>query len=239
MSLLGFAARGSALVAALLLAQSASALPETYVLAAGSATVTVHDVNPDGTLTQIGGPLAMSLNGVQVTIDEDPGLLLVTELNLTTLGPWVLAVDPSRTGGFDTITIQHAGLLSTNGSLSLLEDGNPRVYDYTVGPVTVTSSIVASGVFVPVPVPLELVLTTASAGGTMFVEDNDLQSATLTLDGITIAEVISPLSGGRTVVKADFVFEGRNVVPEPHAVVLFALGGGIIAYATRKSLLRQ
>jgi hypothetical protein len=59
------------------------------------------------------------------------------------------------------------------------------------------------------------------------------------MDGITIAELISPLSGGRTVVKADFVFEGRNPVPEPRAMALFALGGAIVAFATRKRLLRN
>ncbi len=236
MSFLGGAARGSVLAAALLIAPTASAISETYEFTSGSAVVTVYDVNPDGTLTSIGGPLTLTLNGVQVTIDEATGAL--DKIELSTLGPWVLAVDPSRTGGFDTIAIDGASLTASGGVISLIDAGPPRAYDYTIGPVTVESTITASGAFIPVPVELALTAVSPTAGGTMFVDGSGV-GAMLSLDGVTIAEVISPLSGGRTLVKADFVFEGIRPVPEPQAIALFAIGGAVVAFATRKRLLNH
>lgn len=236
MRFLGTVARGAVAAAALLVAQNASAISDTYEFTSGSAVVTVFDVNPDGTLAAIGGPITLTLNGVQVTVDEAAGLLV--DVDLTTLGPWVLAVDPTRTGGFDTIAIDDASLTASGGSLSLFDPGPPRGYDYAIGPVTVDSNITASGALIPVPVELALTAISPTATGTIFI-DGSGYGALLSMDGITIAELISPLSGGRTVVKADFVFEGRNPVPEPHAMALFALGGAILVFATRKSLLRN
>jgi hypothetical protein len=219
--------------ALMLFAGRAQAIPESYLFTGGLAVITV-----DTDLGQpVGGPLQVTLNGIQVTVDEATGTLV--SMDLTTMGPWVLSVDPSLTGGFDTITIFQASLSATGGVMTLLDPGPPRFYDYAIGPVAVISDFQASVSAVPGSEVgfAGFPANSPSASGTIFLEGSGV-GATLSLDGITIARVASPLSGSAVRVKADFVFTGVNPIPEAHAMLLFVVGGGIVGWASRKQLRR-
>jgi hypothetical protein len=225
--------RSSLLGAVLLLAATqAKAIPVTYVFTSGSAIISVTD-----DLGLIGGPLTISLDGIAVTVDEATGTMV--SMDLSTSGPWILAVNPARSGGFDTITINSALLSADDGTMTLIP-GTDRAYDYTIGPVAVISDFTASVSSIPGS-DVEFAgfpANSPSAGGTLFLEGMGV-GATLTLDGITIAQVASPLSGTNVRVKADFFFEGVNPIPEAHAMALFALGAGIVGCATRKWWIRS
>jgi hypothetical protein len=235
MSILSGMLRVGVFGAVLLIAGRASAVSETYVFLNGFAEIQVtNDLGQT-----IGGPLNVTLNGIQVTVDEASGALV--SMDLSTVGPWVLAVDPTLSGGFDTITIHQATLSTSGGVLTLLDPGPPRFYDFVTGPVAVISNFTASMSTVPgSDVPFAGVPANApSASGDLFLEGSGV-GATLSLNGITIARLEAPpqLSGGGVNVKADFVFVGTNPIPEAHAVVLFVVGGVIAAWASRKRLAR-
>jgi len=237
MTLVGGILRLAVFGAALVLgAAQAKAVPETYEFTSGSAIISVTD-----DVGLVGGPITISLNGIAVTVDEELGTLV--SMDLSTSGPWILGVDPTRTGGFDTITINSANLSASGVSLFAL-GGEPRAYEYSIGPVAVISDFDASVSTVPgsnisfggFPA------NSPVAGGTLFLDGLGI-GAILTLDGITIAQIpVSPIPGASSTnlrVKADFVFEGVQPIPEPHATALFALGAGVVGWATRKQLVRS
>jgi hypothetical protein len=217
----------------LLAAGRASAVPESYQFTSGSAVLTAYHAVGDPllpTLIQISPiPLAIDLDGIQVTVDE--ATLQLISIDLSSAGPWILGVDPVPMGGFDQVMIENATLTGGDGPISLIDPGPPRMYDYESTPIVVVSDLTASGSVPTISQP-GFVMNSPSATGTLFLTGSGV-GAMLTIDGLTIADFISPFSGQRAIVKADFVFEGVNPVPEPGSAALLFVALGALGVAAR------
>lgn len=220
-------------VIVLLSAGRASAVPESYQFTSGSAVLTafhVVDVGGVDQLNLVGGPLNISLDGIQVSVDE--AALQILSIDLSSAGPWVLPVDIVAMGGYDAITISNATLTGGDGSMTFIDPGPPRAYDYDSTPVVVISDLLATGPAIPPVFVPAFVMNSPSASGTLFLTGTGV-GAMLTIDGLTIADFTSPFTGRRAIVKADFVFEGVNPVPEPGSALLLGIAIGVLGVAAR------
>jgi hypothetical protein len=116
--------------------------------------------------------------------------------------------------------------------MTFIDPGPPRAYDYESTPVVVVSDLLATGPVIHPSAAPGFVMNSPTANGTLFLTGTGV-GAMLTIDGLTIADFTSPFTGQRAIVKADFVFEGVNPVPEPGSALLLAVAVGILGVAAR------
>lgn len=205
------AVRLVAVAAALSLASSAQALPQTYFFSSGSATITAEVLGG-----QVAGPENVTLTGVSVTVDE--GALTLNSISFSTGASTNVTISPAYFG-YDTIHIDFALLTATGGTITLLDPGPPAEYGYSIPNVTVSGQFDATGPFVPAIVDTYFGFVNPTASGTIFIDPIGGQ---LFLDGITLG-VIQPLGAPYPMtIKGDFVFQG--IVPEPGTALLVLSG---------------
>ncbi len=218
---------------ALLWTGRASAVSESYLFTSGSAVLTafhVVDVGGQQQLRLVGGPLSIGLDGIQVSVDE--GALQIVSIDLSSAGPWILPVDIVMMGGYDQIQISNSTLQGGDGPMTFLDPGPPRAYSYSSTPVVVVADLLATGPSLPPSSAPGFVMNSPAASGLLYLTGSGI-GATLTIDGVTIADFTSPFSGQRAIVKGDFLFEGAIPVPEPGAGLLLGVATCILGVAAR------
>lgn len=180
-------------------------------------------------------PVTALLSGVQVTVDTSANQL--DSILLTAPGPVSAPLNRSY-AGLDTLTIQDLMVSGTGGTLTPLAAGPPQQFAYAV-PVQLSVGVSGSG---PggATLPFQTIASSTSASGQLFV---DPAAGMLSLNGITLG-VIGPFSGETQpiVLKGDFVFTGMHVtpaIPEPTAMLVFALGVATVAGAVRRTQHRR
>jgi hypothetical protein len=202
-------------------AAPSSAVPITYVFVSGEVTLVASQ---DDSI--LAGPENVSLTGVSVTVDTDPGFL---DLNSLTFAVGSFAAPVTLTpdyAGYDTFNLDGALVSGTGGSISLVAAGPPDEYSFSIT-LGVTGQFDATSPTDPTPPNITDALFTlpgAAGSGTLFIDGNDLF-----LTSFVIGEIDPDGDGGESplLVKGDFVFVA--LVPEPTTALL--LGGGLVALA--------
>ena len=219
----------------LLFAATADAAPLQYQFTAGSADIYVIDTvtGQSVMVDAAGNPMAFTtviLDGAEVMLDPVGGAGALTSLDFTTTGPWVMDLDASLSGGFDQVVVDLSQLTASGGDLTSL---GGIFYDYTIGPVTVDSFFSATNPSAGINVTNQFLrVLNPLATGTLSADASHLGQ--LTMPGMTLGQLTSPLSGRQTTVVANFVWNGARPIPEPHAALLFGIGAVVVGAATRK-----
>lgn len=207
-------------VAVLGLAAGAQAAPMTFVFQSGQIRV---QSSTGGQVLGVSNLAA--LDGFSVTIDTDAGTLV--SMLLTSAGPVDINLGTPY-AGYDFMSLTDLSLSGGPGALNLIIAGPPDLYSYTVDPLTFAATLDATG---PSVADIEDMAIASVTDGSGFISLDTAASA-LFLQGVTIGQ-IGPFDGeGNTLVlKADFVFVGEGVIPEPNGAHLMALGIVVVALA--------
>ncbi len=215
--------RGFCLITATLVLSStaAMALPATYVLDSGTATLTV--VLDDGNATNVLTGMTsfnVALDGSHVVFDATAsanGTLL--SMVLTAAGPINLDLDQNVVA-LDTLTITNSMLTNDVGATALLSSLNSFVID-TLMSADVSGVFPDTTTFGPI---VGLQSQTSGASGTLGVSGNQLMLGIFGINIATFAQTASSdPNAPAVIVKADFNFIG-TLVPEPGTALLLGLG---------------
>jgi len=212
--------RWLASLAVLGFAAGAQAAPMTYVFQSGQIRVQASSSSQVLGLSNLA-----ALDGFSVTIDTDAGTLV--SMLLTSGGPVDIALTPEY-AGYDFMSLTDLSLSGGPGTLDLLIAGPPDLYTYSVDPLTFAATLDATG---PAVADIEGMAIASVTDGSGFISLDTAASA-LFLQGVTIGQ-IGPFGdeGNSLVLKADFVFVGEGVIPEPNGARLMGLGVLVVALA--------
>ncbi len=206
-------------------AGTATAAPMTYVFQSGQIRVEASTG-----ASVLGLSNLAQLDGSSVTIDAEAGVL--NDLDLTSSGPVDITLTPGYLG-LTAMTLTDLSLSGGPGALNLLMAGPPDLYSYQIDPLNFSANLDASNGGGQVIDDLAISTDTDGSG---FISLDTVASA-LFLQGVTIGE-ISPADLGivgagadNLVLKADFVFVGEGVIPEPNSARLMGLGVLVVAAA--------
>lgn len=203
------------------IAVEAQATPVTYGFASGSATVTAFY---NGSQITSGNPIA--LTGVQVTFDASA--LTVPSFEFTAGPTGALPLQGPLAGV--NITLDSVDIVPGAGYTSSASGSDP--YTFTAVPISVSGSATLSGGIVAGPIAFSfsnpvLVGQISTTGG-----------GSLSLNGITLGvlntQPVGSFPGGPVTLKADLLFTGAEVVPEPSTALL--LGSALMAVAVTRRL---
>lgn len=214
-----------AAVALLGASATATAAPMTYLFQSGQIRVEASSGAQVFGLSNLA-----DLDGFSVTLDTEASVL--NSMLLTSGGPVSIALSPGY-GGYDAMTLTDISLSGGPGTLDLLMAGPPALYRYQVDPLTFAATLDATG---PAVVDIDALAISAVTDGSGFISLDTAASA-LFLQGVTIGEISSAdlgIVGGPSdtlVLKADFVFVGQGVIPEPNGARLMGLGILIVGLA--------
>jgi hypothetical protein len=212
-------------------------LATTLVAAAGAEAATMEYLFQSGQIrvqASTGGQvLGLSdletLNGFSVTLDTGAtgiGGGGLTAMLLTSGGPVDFNLDPAY-AEYDFMSLSNISL-SGSGDLNLLISGPPDIYTYTVDPLTL-SAILDADDFEDVAADITGLAIASVTDGSGFIT-LDTAASTLFLQGVTIGSITLGNSAP-LVLKADFVFVGEGVIPEPDGARLMGLGVLIVGLA--------
>lgn len=202
--------------AVLMLAASASALPQTFTFGSGQAHITASVVGSPTLLVDE----VVYLDGSFFDFDTSPVGVPDFEISIAPAGPISMS---AQYGGFDTFVINSAFLVPDTGysSSGVLVSGTE--YGVAMGPLIVNAVYSASdSTNTNPPVNnLPLSFTNPSLNATI---DTDL--LTFELLGVTLGVLPGALVGEANdlIVKGDIIFLGATPVPEPATGALIALG---------------
>lgn len=209
-------------------AGSAHAAPIMYTFQSGQIRV---EASTDGTV--VGLSNVETLDGFAVTLDTDalgPGNGGLTSMLLTSGGPVSFTLDPDY-AGYELLSLSDI-TLSGSGDLNLLVAGPPDVYSYVADPLNLAATLDATDLDAIEPdiVDLAIASTTDATG---FITLNPIDDVTtgLFMQGVTIGQINLGEGNDPLVLKADFVFVGEGVIPEPNSARLMALGVLIVGVA--------
>jgi hypothetical protein len=210
--------RGLASLAVLGFAAGAQAAPMTFVLQSGQIRV---QSSTGGQVLGLSNLAA--LDGFSVTIDTAAGSLV--SMLLTSSGPVDIDLSPTY-AGYDFMSLSDLSLSGGPGTLNLLIAGPPDLYTFMVDPLTFAATLDASG---PSVADIDGMAIASVTDGSGFVSLDTAASA-LVLQGVTIGQ-IGPFGdeANTLVLKADFVFVGEGVIPEPNGAHLMAVGVLVVA----------
>jgi hypothetical protein len=211
-----------------LLAGSAQAAPITYYFQSGQIRV---EASTGGSV--LGLSDLENLDGFSVTLDTASlgtgGNGLVSML-LTSGGPVSFTLDPAY-AEYDAMSLADI-TLSGSGDLNLLVSGPPDVYSYLADPLTLSATLDAED-FDNVAPDLTGIAISSVTDATGFITLNQLDATTtaLYMQGVTIGQLTLGENSDPLVLKADFVFVGEGVIPEPNGARLMGLGVAIVLLA--------
>ncbi len=210
-------------LAVLLWAPLAQAASQTYVLQSGQLSLF-----PTAGGASLGTAPATVLDGQSITIDvgnADPNDDAIVSLLLTAAGPITFNVGGSY-AGIDTLSVTDMVLSGTDGGLFLVAPGPPAFYTYSIDPLEFEAVLNSTGG----TVLNDFAIDTTTAGGGLLILD--AAASVLTVNGITIGE-IGPFGSETEAItlKADFVFVGQGVIPEPSGLKLMGLGIVVVGLA--------
>jgi len=210
------------------LAGSAQAAPITYYFQSGQIRV---EASTGGAV--LGLSDLETLDGFAVTLDTDalgPGGGGLTSMLLTSGGPVEFTLDPSY-AEYDFMSLADI-TLSGSGDLNLLVSGPPDVYTYVADPLTLSATLDADD-FENVAPDLTGVAISSVTNGTGFITLNPIDATTtgLFMQGVTIGQIMLGEGNDPLVLKADFVFVGEGVIPEPNGARLMGIGIVIVGLA--------
>lgn len=214
--------------AAGLLAGSAEAAPITYTFQSGEIRV---EASTGGAVLGISD--IETLDGFQVTLDTDAtgtGNGGLTSMLLTSGGPVSFTLDPAY-AGYDFMSLTDI-TLSASGDLNLLISGPPDIYTYLADPLTLSATLSADDFENVAPDISGMAISSVTdATGFITLDPIDAITTGLFMQGVTIGHITLGEGNDPLVLKADFVFVGEGVIPEPDSARLMAVGVLIVGLA--------
>jgi len=209
-----------------ILAGSAQAAPITYQFQSGQIRV---EASTGGAV--LGLSDVTSLDGFAVTLDTDflgaGGGGLVSML-LTSGGPVDFILDPAY-AEYDFMSLSDISL-SGSGDLNQLVSGPPDVFSYVADPLSLSATLDADD-FEDVAADLTGLAIASVTDATGFITLNPIDATTtgLFMQGVTIGQLTLGDGNDPLILKADFMFVGEGVIPEPDSARLMGLGVLIVA----------
>jgi hypothetical protein len=212
--------RWLASLAVLGFAAGAQAAPMTYMFVSGQLRV---QSSTGGQVLGVSNLAA--LDGFSVVIDTTAGTL--DSMLLSSAGPVEINLG-AEYGGYDFLRLTDITLEGGPGDLNLVIAGPPDLFTYTVDPLTFAATLDATG---PSVADIDDLAVASVTDGSGFMSLDTAASA-LILQGVTIGR-LGPFEGepNALVLKADFVFIGEGVIPEPNGAHLMAVGVLVVALA--------
>jgi len=224
----GFARLLGVVAAAGLLAGSAQAAPITYTFQSGEIRV---EASTGGEVLGISD--VETLDGLQVTIDTDAtgtGNGGLTSMLLTSGGPVSFTLDPAY-AEYDFMSLTDI-TLSGSGDLNLLMAGPPDIFTYLADPLSFAATLSADD-FEDVAADISGLAISSVTDATGFITLDPIDAVTtgLFMQGVTIGHITLGEGNAPLVLKADFMFVGEGVIPEPDSARLMAVGVVIVGLA--------
>jgi hypothetical protein len=209
-------------------AGSVEAAPITYTFQSGQIRV---EASTGGAV--LGLSDVETLDGFQVTLDTDAlgaGGGGLTSMELTSDGPVSFTLDPSY-AEYDFMSLSDI-TLSGSGDLNLLVSGPPDVYTYLANPLELSATLDADD-FEDVATDLSGVAISSVTDATGFITLDTIDAVTtgLFMQGVTIGQIDLGDGSDPLVLKADFVFVGEGVIPEPNGAWLMGVGVALVGLA--------
>lgn len=209
-----------------LTAGSAHAIPQTYQFESGLFSLLA---STGGEVLATSG--SSSLDGLAVVIDVAENR--IDSMVLTSAGPVSFTLnDPYA--GYDEISLANITLSGGPGDLTFFAAIPPTtVYTYTIDPLDFSADVSATSSVPGPPDMSDVPVSSSTAGGGTLYHNPD--ASALFLNGITIG-TLGPFGNEADpiVLKADFVFVGSGVIPEPHGVALMSVGVLVVTLLGRR-----
>lgn len=210
---------GGLLAAAVTLAWAggAAAAPMEYVFVSGQIRV---EASTGGQV--LGLSDLETLDGFSVVIDTDAtgaGNGGLVSMLLSSGGPVDFALDPAY-AEYDYMSLSDI-TLSGSGDLNLITSGPPELYTYIADPLELSATLDADD-FEDVAADITGMAIQSITTGSGFISLDTVNSA-LFLQGVTIG-TLTLGDADPLVLKADLMFMGEGVIPEPDGARLMAVG---------------